>query len=73
MKVKDELFVGSCFADGDLPPVAVIPGAIIPAGRRVVHVQHLDGTTETDAEWWARQRELDDYRQTVDAASHRGQ
>ncbi len=42
-------------------------------GKRVVHAQHLDGTTETDAQWWARQGELDDYRQSVDGSSYRGQ
>lgn len=41
--------------------------------RRVVHVQHLDGTTETDAEWWGRQGELADLAATMDAASYRGQ
>jgi len=42
-------------------------------GKKVVHVQHLDGTTEPDAAWWARQGELADYRQTVDDGSYRGQ
>ena len=42
-------------------------------GKRVVHVQRADGTTETDAQWWARQGELEDYRQTVDGSSYRGQ
>ena len=32
-----------------------------------------DGTTETDADWRARQAELEDYAATVDAASYRGQ
>ena len=41
--------------------------------RRVVLVRHVDGQQETDADWLARQAELDDYRQTVDAASYRGQ
>lgn len=57
------------FNDG--VPVAVFPGAIVPAGRRVVHVQHADGTTETDYDWWARQAELDDYQQTLHEASYR--
>ncbi len=56
-----------------LAPVAIMPGAIVPAGRRVVHVTHMDGTTETDLEWLARQAELDDYYQTVHDASYRGQ
>lgn len=29
-------------------PVAVFPGAIVPAGRRVVMVQNLDGTQVID-------------------------
>lgn len=37
--------------DAELPPVLVIPGAIIPNGRRVVMVQNLDGTQVIDAEW----------------------
>ena len=41
--------------------------------KKVVLVHHIDGKTETDADWLARQAELDDYRQTVDAASYRGQ
>lgn len=41
--------------------------------KKVVHVQRADGTTETDAEFWARQGDLDDYRQTVDGSSYRGQ
>ncbi len=56
-----------------LAPVAIFPGAIAPAGRRVVHVTHLDGTTETDLEWLARQAELDDYYQTMHDASCYGQ
>jgi len=38
-----------------LAPVAIFPGAIVPAGRRVVMVQNLDGTTETELEWLERQ------------------
>ena len=41
--------------------------------RRVGLVHHVDGYVETDEAWLARQAELDDYRQTVDAASSRGQ
>lgn len=41
--------------------------------RKVVHVCHIDGTTETDAEWWGRQGELADLAATMDAASYRGQ
>ncbi len=52
-------------------PPDVAPGR--PNSRRVVHVQHLDGTTETDAEWWGRQGELADLAATMDAASYRGQ
>lgn len=55
----------------DYQPVPVAPGR--PNSRRVVHVQHLDGTTETDAQWWARQGELADLAATMDAASYRGQ
>ena len=60
------------FDDGfDYQPVQVAPCST--NSRRVVHVQHADGTTETDAQWWARQGELEDYRQTVDGSSYRGQ
>lgn len=41
--------------------------------KKVVLVHHIDGQTETDADWLARQAELDDYRQTVDGSSYRGQ
>lgn len=41
--------------------------------RRAVLVHHIDGYVETDEAWLARQAELDDYRQTVDAASYREQ
>lgn len=41
--------------------------------KRVVLVHHANGTTETDAHFWARQEELADYAATVDAASYRGQ
>lgn len=41
--------------------------------KKVVHVQRADGTTETDAQFWARQGELADYAATMDAASYRGQ
>ena len=39
--------------------------------RRVVLAHHIDGKTETDADWLARQAELADYAATVDAASYR--
>lgn len=42
-------------------------------GKKVVHVQRADGTTETDAQFWARQSELADLAATMDAASYRGQ
>ena len=58
---------------GGMPPIVVMPGAIVPNGRRVVHVQNMDGTTITDADWLARQYEKDDYNATVEAASYRAQ
>lgn len=45
----------------------------INGGKKLVHIHRADGTTETDAQWWARQDEIDDYRQTVDGSSYRGQ
>ena len=39
--------------------------------RRVVRVYHVDGKTEADADWLARQAELEDYAATVHAASYR--
>lgn len=75
-KVKDLAFLENQreFEHGQtLAPIAIFPGAIVPAGRRVVHVQHSDGTTETDLDWLARQYELEDYYQTVHDASYRGQ
>lgn len=41
--------------------------------KKVVHISRADGTTETDAQWWARQGELADLAATMDAASYRGQ
>jgi hypothetical protein len=48
-------------------------GAGRTEARRVVLVHHIDGEEETDAEWLARQGELEDYRQTVGGMSYRGQ
>lgn len=42
-------------------------------GKRMVAVGHINGKIETDAAWFARQAELEDYRQTVDGMSYRGQ
>lgn len=42
-------------------------------GKKVVPISRADGTTETDTQWWARQGELADYRQSVDGSSYRGQ
>ena len=42
-----------------------------PQDKKVVLVHHIDGKTETDADWRARQAELEDYAATVDAASYR--
>ena len=42
--------------------------------KKVVPVHHIDGKTETDADWQAwlcRRDELEDYAATVDAASYR--
>ncbi len=42
-------------------------------GKKVVHISRADGTTETDAQFLARQGELADLAATMDAASYRGQ